>query len=88
MESKQFVEQTLFETNNYRIDIGPSKFTDVTDNMYLIVNKTTNVVEAEHRVLGYAKTWCKQFEELLSDFEAKESGFSKIPGPSAPESKL
>lgn len=81
-------KESVFETTNYEVQIGPSKFTDVDDNMYLLVNKVTNVIEAEHRVLGYAKTWCKQFEDLLTEFETKESGFEKMPGPPAPDSKL
>lgn len=78
----------VFETETYAVEVGPSEFTDVKASMYLLVNKVTGVVEAEHRVLGYAKSWCKEFETILKDSETKEQGFSKMPGPPPPESKL
>lgn len=78
----------IFETDNYAVKVGPSEFTDVKADMYLLVNKTTGVIEAEHRVLGYAKSWCKEFETILKESEAKELGFSKMPGPPPPDSKL
>lgn len=61
----------LHETKNYKVVVGLSPFghSDSTaSSQYLIVNKETGVVEAEHRVKAYALAWSEQFEELLAAF--------------------
>lgn len=64
-------EDILHETEHYKVIIGLSpwgSFDHASSSQYLIVNKETGVVEAEHRVKAYALAWSEQFEELQKAF--------------------
>lgn len=69
----------LFETAHYSVTVGITPWTDFnkdTSSQYLIVNKETGVVEAEHRVKAYAFAWAVQFEELMESFNENQG---KVP---------
>lgn len=85
----------IHETEHYRVVVGVpvhKRKDDVVGYEYLIVNKATEVIEAENRVLAYAKAWCTQFEELLATFEETQTAkqvtnplpFGTIPTPPPP----
>ena len=65
-----------FETENYKIEVGPSVYSDFATaaEIYLVVNKNTSVVEAEKfllpdaiSVVGAAEAFFETLGEPMSD---------------------
>lgn len=66
---------TLFENNNYQIEIGPSQvLEDAT--VYLVRNKRTNVIEAEDSMLPRVVDYARQLDEAVVELEQEGELFS------------
>jgi hypothetical protein len=83
----------IYETKNYKVVTGQSDFVqtgpDTKPTLYLIVNKETNIVEAENRVLGQTITWCRHMQNLYENSaENKADALVEIPDAGPPTMPL
>lgn len=77
----------LFETENYGLLLGTSPFVEVEGKnppIYIIMNKDTQSIEAEHRVLGMAISWCEGVQKSLDEAKTGKRVTDDIPAPPIP----
>jgi len=78
MNNAKFENWTFLSdvTSTYCLYIGPSTQKDYSEDVYKVVNKDTEVVEAELSILPRAYQYCLDLEEDLSAIEHVLAGMT------------
>ena len=66
---------SIYENNNYQIEIGPSQVLEDAE-VYLVRNKRTNIIEAEDSMLPRVVDYARQLDEAVSELTEDGTLFS------------